>query len=131
MQHDAIFASALGKHLGFLDFSQRAQGSLFEWTNQSINSIYRIDHLCCIVFELDRGKPPLSMNRYDKFIEKVDELSVSNLVLYIRRSLVYSPHWTGDAVERSYLFCLKFKGYSDDSYWKNKNFWNGSHAFPL
>ena len=30
--------------------------------------IYRIDHLCCIVFELDRGKPPLSTDRYDKFI---------------------------------------------------------------
>ena len=33
-----------------------------------INIIYHIDHLFCIVLELDRGKPPLSTERYGKFI---------------------------------------------------------------
>ena len=34
-----------------------------------IDIIYRIDHFCCIVFELDRGKPPLSTERYNEFID--------------------------------------------------------------
>ena len=34
-----------------------------------IDIIYRIDNLCSIIFELDRGKPPLPTERYDKFID--------------------------------------------------------------
>ena len=34
-------------------------------------TIYRINRLCCIVFELNRGKPLLLMNRYDKFMKKL------------------------------------------------------------
>ena len=34
-----------------------------------IDIIYRIGHLFCIVLELDRGKPPLSTERYSKFID--------------------------------------------------------------
>ena len=30
----------------------------------SFDIIYRIDHIFCIVFDLDRGKPPLSTERY-------------------------------------------------------------------
>ena len=33
-----------------------------------IVSIYRIDHLFCIVFNSIGGNTPISMNRYDKFI---------------------------------------------------------------
>ena len=32
-------------------------------------AIYRIDHLFCIILSSIRGKPPLLMNRYDKFID--------------------------------------------------------------
>ena len=34
-----------------------------------IDLIYRINHLFCIILSSIRGKTPLSMNRYDKFIE--------------------------------------------------------------
>ena len=34
-----------------------------------IEIFYRIVHLCCTVFELDRGKPPLSTEQYNKFID--------------------------------------------------------------
>ena len=33
-----------------------------------IDIIYHINHLFCIVLELDRGKPPLATERYGKFI---------------------------------------------------------------
>ena len=42
-----------------------------KWTYKILSFIifiYHIDHLCCIVFELHRGKPPLSTEWYDKFI---------------------------------------------------------------
>ena len=34
-----------------------------------INNFCHIDHLLFIVFQLHRGKHPLSMNRYNKFIK--------------------------------------------------------------
>ena len=34
-----------------------------------INIIYRVNHLFSIVLDLDRGKPPLSTERYGQFID--------------------------------------------------------------
>ena len=47
-------------------------GSIFDKNGTKpffIDFIYRIDHLLCFTLEFDNSEPPLSTERFDKFIK--------------------------------------------------------------
>ena len=70
-----------------------------------IISIYRIDHLFCIVFTSIGGNTLISTNRYNKFIKKVDKFTISNLLWYYHRSLICTIEGIGMAAIPK-TFCL-------------------------